>query len=203
MNRTSLFRYETVLMVLVALVLIAPSILGATGKRAKGEFGFLVGRAAGTTFDMVTTDSTARESSGRTDPALTAGIFFEQRLYRGVWAGMNIDYHQFHQDLWGDFDLKSSVLNLSFRLSYHHRSSDRKWSVRPGVASGVALVQKVYTVNASQYITLKPFVETVYQVTPKIGLILELGVFSSVWGGNDEYDITIRPTLFTRFGLKM
>jgi len=203
MARWSFYRYRIVLAALVGMMLIAPNVMGATGKRARGEYGIMLGRVSGTTFDMVTTDSLESESHGHTDASFTGGIFFEQRLFRAVWAGMSIDFHQFYQNFGTVFRLKSTVLNLSARVSYHHRSRDGKWSVRPGVASGVALARKIYTVNPSQFITLKPFVETVYQVSPKVGLILELGVFSTVWGGNDEYDITIRPTVFTRFGLLM
>ena len=111
MARSSFYRYRIVLAALVGMMLIAPNVLGATGKKAKGEYGIMLGRVSGTTFDMVTTDSLENKSHGHTAAAISTGITFEQKLFRAVWMGMSIDFHEFSQNFETTFDLRSWVLN--------------------------------------------------------------------------------------------
>ena len=45
--------------------------------------------------------------------------------------------------------------------------------------------------------------ETVYRLSPKVGLVGEIGIFSTVWGGNDEFNVLAGPTTLLRVGLVM
>jgi hypothetical protein len=183
------------------VALLAPNLLGATGKRAKGEFGLMVGFLDGMTIKFGSKGSDPLPWHVESDAGIAGGIFFDQKAFRTIWAGMSIDYYRVRKDTDLFENPSAGALNLALRLSLRLRSADGKWVIRPGVATGVALLGEVFAMTTTQHWTLKPFVEVVYYVSPKVGLITEMGVFNTLQGGNDDVDITSGPAVTIRFGL--
>ena len=193
----------TVCSILILAVITVSSAMAAEGKKAKGEFGMMIGFLDGMTIKFGPKDSDPLPWHVESDAGITGGIFFDQKVFRPIWAGMSIDYYQVRKDIGFYENPSAGALNLALRLSLRSRSADGKWVIRPGVASGVALLGEVFSMSTTQHWTLKPFVEIVYYVSPKVGLITEMGVFSTLQGGNDDVDITTGPSVTIRFGLLM
>ena len=185
----------------VVLVFLAQTAVAVEGKKARGEFGLMIGSLGGMTVEVTSKHDGSRGYDIETKAGFSAGLFFEQKLLGPVWAGMSIDYYEVRGDQLFFRDESPRTLGLALRFSGRLRSAGGSWVFRPGVASGVVLLGQVEYLKTSQHVMIKPFVEAVYRVSPKVGLVGELGIFNTVWGANDDYNILAGPTTLLRFGI--
>jgi hypothetical protein len=192
---------RAVLCLLAFVLLSVPNAQAMEGKKAKGEFGIMVGFLGGMTVKFEDKECGVFSGSMETDAGISAGLFFEQKVFGPVFAGVTIDYYKVQNELTEFYGGSPRSLGLALRISGHMQSDNGLWVFRPGVASGVTLLGQIGYVKTSQHVTIKPFIEAVYRASPKVGLIAEIGIFSSVWGGNDCYDIEAGPTTLIRFGV--
>jgi hypothetical protein len=182
-------------------VLLISCAVAVEGKKARGEFGLMVGSLGGMEVETTSKEDDSRGWDVETAAGFSAGIFFEQKLVGPVWTGVSIDYYEIRGEGEHHFDDNPRTLGLALRLSGRLRSTGGSWIFRPGVASGAVLIGDVDYLTTSQHIMVKPFVEVVYRASPKVGLVGELGIFSTVWGANDDYNIHTGPTTLLRFGV--
>ncbi len=203
MARSSSFRYGLLLTLVFGPLLIAPNALGASGKKAKGEFGIMIGSLGDMDIKLTSKDSGNSAGDLEIDGGLSVGIFFEQKSFLGLWLGASIDYYQIDSRLDALSDDDPKTLGLALRISGRVRSADGRWILRPGISSGAVMLGEVGYLKTSQHVSIKPFIEVVHQASPKVGLAGEISIFSTVWGANDDYTILAGPTLLIRFGLVM
>jgi hypothetical protein len=190
-------------LLLVALVCFANTAIAVEGKKARGEFGVVIGSLGGMTVEVTSKDDGSRGSDIETESGFSGGIFFEQKALGPIWMGMTLDYYEVRGKMLSFLDESPKTLGLALRVSGRLRSNNGLWVFRPGIASGVVLLGQVGYLKTSQHVMIKPFVETVYRVSPKVGLVGEISVFSTVWGANDDYNILAGPTTLIRFGIVM
>jgi hypothetical protein len=160
----------------------------------------MIGFLNGMTIDAHATDTAYYDASIDSDMGLSVGFSLDQAVYRSFWVGLTIDLLQVRKGFgFGDYSAKA--LNPALRFSLHLRAAGSRWSFRPGVACGVALLEEIYSFKSSQYLTLRPFLQAVCHVSPKTGILFELNEFQTLQGGNDDYDIEAGPTFGLRIGL--
>lgn len=196
------FRLVPVLMI-VALMAVPQAVLAKSEKRtgkAKGEFGILIGSIPSMDIELTRKGSNI-SSSFETDGDLSGGLFFEQRTYAGLWAGLSLDVHRISKDFYNDKSENEMGLGLALRLSTRFVDQRGRWILKPGIASGVAMFPEVYNVQSSQYWTLIPFVEVVHMATPKLGILGQVSMLNTLMGGNSDYDISVGPGVLVRLGL--
>jgi hypothetical protein len=189
------------LMICLVLSLAGGGVRADEVKKVRGEFGIMFGFLDGMALDVYDKDSGHKVSSIDTDMGLSGGASFDQGIYRSLWVGVTIDLFQVRKSVGMFGDVSARVLNPSLRLSFHQRQVGSLWSFRPGVACGVALVEEIFGYKASQYVTLRPFLQTVCHLTNKTGLLFEISEFQTLQGGNDNYDIEAGPAWGFRVGL--
>ena len=184
----------------ISLLMLSGYAAANEGKKATGEFGVMIGFLDGMTINAYAKDSTNSDGSIDSDMGLSGGISFDQAVYRSFWAGLTIDVFQVRKEI-AFLEVSARTLNPALRLSFHIRSAGSNWSVRPGIACGVALLEEVSGYKASQYVTLRPFLQTVCYLTPETGFLIEASVFQTLQGGNDDFDIDAGPSFGLRVGL--
>lgn len=187
----------------LVLSVLCTSATAVEGKKARGEFGLMVGSLGGMTVELTSKDDDSRGSDLETESGFSGGLFFEQKALGPIWMGMSLDYYEVRGKMLSFLDESPRTLGLALRVSGRLRSNNGLWVFRPGVASGVILLGQVGYLKTSQHVMIKPFVETVYRVSPKVGLVEEISIFSTVWGANDDYNILAGPTTLIRFGVVM
>lgn len=184
----------------LALLLVCSRAAAVEGKKARGEFGVMLGYLGGMTIETHAKDTAYSDGSIDSDMGLSAGVSFDQHLYRSFWAGLTIDLFQVRKEIWV-VGISARALNPSLRLSFHLQQAGSHLSFRPGVACGVALLEEVLDYKASQYVTLRPFLQTVCHLTSQTGLLIETSMFQTLQGGNNDYDIDAGPSFGLRIGL--
>jgi len=187
-------------LLLMVSICFADTTIAVEGKKARGEFGVMIGFLDGMEIDAHAKDSAYSDGSIDSDMGLSCGVSLDQGLYRSLWVGLTIDLFLVRKDIWV-VQYSARALNPSLRLSLHLRQAGSRWSFRPGVACGVALVEEILSYKASQYVTLRPFLQTVYHITPQTGLLIEGCIFTTLQGGNNDYDIEAGPSFGARIGL--
>jgi hypothetical protein len=100
------------------------------------------------------------------------------------------------------FDLPRSEALLDVSLNFKGEVScfDDQLAVRPGVGIGFGTMRRRATLNGTNYLTLKAFVETIYSLPGDRGILAEIGVWQAPSGGDDDTLVHIGPLLLLRFG---
>ncbi len=183
-----------------ALLILCGSASAAEGKQARGEFAVMFGFLDGMTIDARAKDTGFYDASIDSDMGWSAGASFDQGVFRSIWLGLTIDVFQLRKEILGG-DITAKSINPALRLSVHYQPKGSQWSLRPGVACGAALLEEVFRYKASQYVTLRPFLQVVCRLTPRTGFLIETNMLKTLRGGNDNYDIKAGPSFGVRIGL--
>jgi len=197
------FRFDNFRWSLVAcfaLLALCGNATAVEGKKARGEFAMMFGFLDGMTIDAHAKDSGFYDTSLDSDMGWSAGVSFDQGVYRSIWLGLTIDLFQLRKEVFG-MDATAKAMNPALRLSVHYQPTGSNWSFRPGVACGVALVEEILEFKNSQYVTLRPFLQIVCHLTPQTGLLVETSMLRTLRGGNDNYYIEAGPAFGLRIGL--
>ena len=76
-----------------------------------------------------------------------------------------------------------------------------KMFLKPAVSVGFAYLAQMGDLPASQFLSIKLFVETHFTIDARKAWVGELGLFHAPTGSNGKYDVTLGPGLFVRWGL--
>jgi hypothetical protein len=185
----------------LALSPLCGSASATEGYKPRGEVGVMFGFLNGMKFDAHPKDPADSTRLVDTDTGLSGGISFDRVLYRSCWLGLTIDLFQVRKDATVSQDITAKAMNASLRLSFHYRPAESQWSFRPGVACGIALVGEFLDFKAGQYLTLRPFFQTVCHLSNRTAFLMEVSMFQTLQGGNDDYDIDAGPAWGFRVGL--
>lgn len=93
------------------------------------------------------------------------------------------------------------MIDASLGLKYELKLTHANMMLRPGVAIGYGFLPEINAIRASNYATIKVFLEAHFPVAIKRTVVCEVGLFGAPTGGNATYDLTLGPAYCLRVGL--
>jgi len=132
----------------------------------------------------------------KTDPGVSGGLFFDFPVTSRFYAGLSVDFH--NVVLVKDQQIMID-LGLTLKPLFPLKSS--KMTLIPVFSAGYAYLSELNVFEPTEYLNLKLFLETHFQMTRKRAWVGDIGVSYMPTGGNGTYDIQIGPTFFIRWGL--
>lgn len=190
-----MIRFVRFISCLALSLVIVSGTARAINKRDKvaDHFGLKIGLIHSGTVDLETTD-------WDTDRAVSFGVMFDFRLFRGFSLGPAIDMHKFQFSV-GKYSDAAYMLNGSLVARLEIPIGKKGWLLRPGFGVGGGAMGKIGGLENSTYLTLTPVIELLAPVGPRNKLVLELALLSG--SGNDgETDISTGGLLLTRIGMR-
>ena len=178
------------LCVLIVILFTAGSASAArtTAEPTRGIFGAKVGFMSrgnvGGDFDL------------QTEVGSTGQIYTDFPLWGRLFGAAAFDFY--YMEIVHDNNI---MIDASFGLKYEFRMSHSNMLLRPGVAIGYGFLPEINQIRASNYATVKVFLETHFPVSIKRAVVCEVGVFGAPTGGNAAVDVTLGPAYFVRVGL--
>lgn len=157
----------------------------------KETFGFKIGYYGGGNININTREY-------ETDPGLCFGGNFDIQVSRKFYFGIALDFAQFK--MWGESEY---IVNGSLIMKHEIPIKHRTLLLRPAVGIGLAMMQEVYWMDNTYYVTLQFFNEFVTIINGKTNLLWDIGLLWELSGGNDIDVITGGPFLLIRFGLSI
>ncbi|MBD3258094.1 hypothetical protein GF377_06640 [candidate division GN15 bacterium] len=93
------------------------------------------------------------------------------------------------------------LLDVGLHFKALLRPFGNRFAVRPGGGIGYGVMRRLENLNGSNFLTLKAYVEFVYQFDTERVILIDVGVWDAPTGGDAETDITIGPLAFVRAGI--
>jgi hypothetical protein len=193
------------LVVFIFLFMVGSS-LGQTGSKSKSVFGIKCGLLDGNTFKL----SEVRNGSGSYDGAykesgLGGGFFLDIPVGRRFYAGFSIEVQSIKiltaQNGIPLSDDSKRLLEVGANFKFKMPVRRTPIIFKPGIELGLGILSDAPVIGNSRYLIFKTFLETVLMTGKRIGFLGEIGFWSVLKGGNDEYNITMGPTLMLRGGM--
>ena len=195
-----------VLLVVFVLLQMAGTSSGQTGEKSKSIFGIKIGSIGGNTFKL----TEVRSGSGSYDGAykesgLGGGFFLDIPVGRRFYGGFSIEVQSIKiltaQNGIPLTDESKRLLEVGANFKFKMPVHNSPIIFRPGIGAGFGILSDAPVIGNSRYFIFKTFLETVVMTGKRIGFLGEIGFWSVLAGGNDEYDITMDPTLMLRGGM--
>jgi len=159
------------------------------GKWHRGLFGFRGGII----------NSTNIKIDGRkfdANVALTAGILFDFPMTHKSTFGFTADIIDVQVA-----SERQKALDVGVAFKYAAYKKESQMALKPGFGVGYAYLAHWKLLNASGYLTLKLFLETLFYSNHKYAWLADFDIFWAPVGGNEEHDVSYGPALMVRFGL--
>nr|MBN2278237.1 hypothetical protein [candidate division Zixibacteria bacterium] len=130
------------------------------------------------------------------DDDVWGGIYLDYPIHKKLYLGAAVDIIQF--EYWDD---KYYILDISLVTKFRIKTNDPDLFLHPAVGVGYAWAQDIPNYGESDYLTFQFFMEMLYKLTAKQGLVIDMGYLWGPNGGNDRHDITFGPMFIFRGGL--
>lgn len=156
--------------------------------KGRGQVGPKVGLISRTTIN-------ANNEEHQTKINVSFGLFFDVPVSGPFFSGVAVDLHNFQV-----LDQQQFFLDFSVPLKYTYAPRRAGIAVKTGVAVGLGHLAHITFMDATNYLTLKGFVELHYLLPKMRAWVFELGVVTAPTGGNSDVDSSIDPILYSRIG---
>ena len=133
----------------------------------------------------------------KTDPGVSGGVFFDFPVTPRFYAGVAVDFHNIVlvMDQQAMIDVGLTIKHL---IPMNEKS---KMTLVPAASAGYAYLSGLNVFEPTEFLNLKLFVETHFEINRKRSWVGDIGVSYMPAGGNGAYDIKIGPAFFIRWGL--
>jgi len=184
-------------LVFITLAIIGGYLLAARSARAdyfgappptRGIVGVKAGFVTGANFKA------ARQM--KTDPGGSIGAFADFPVTSRVYIGVSVDFHNIV--LVTD---QQMMIDIGLTFKHHFPLKSSKMILVPVMSAGYAYLSEVNIFEATEFLNLKLFFETHFQINKKRSWVGDIGISYMPTGGNGTYNIEIGPTYFLRWGL--
>jgi hypothetical protein len=130
------------------------------------------------------------------DPGATIGVFFDVPTVSSLMSTFNIDIYDIRMD-----PVSERFIDVSagFKWVFHKSRSKLAW--KPGAAVGLGYLAHIGNIRPSTYLTVKGFMELMFFTGSRHAWVFNLGVVAAPAGGNENYDITVDPSLYFQVGI--
>jgi hypothetical protein len=139
-----------------------------------------------------------------TKTGFSLGFVFEKQRDDNFITGFTIDLDEIKAE---GTDERSLMANFSFIIKKDHSTSNKKVSLRPGVAVGIALLDEIGVsefkrIDKTALLTLRFIGEIAFRAGPTSELIGELSIFWAPYGRDNVHNISGGPMLVFRAGIR-
>ena len=128
--------------------------------------------------------------------ALTAGVLFDFPLTHKSTFGFTADLIDVQVA-----SERQKALDVGMAFKYAVYKKEKMMSLKPGFGIGYSYLAHWRLLNASGYLTLKLFLETLFYSSHRYAWLFDFDIFWAPVGGNNEHDVTYGPAVMIRFGL--
>lgn len=138
--------------------------------------------------------------------SLTGGLFFDLPFGSRLSYGLSADFFSMSwesEEAPFPFEESAWLLDLGVTLKGNFVSESSAIGFRPGIGVGIGVLPRMETANvaASNYVTLKAFLEVIYSTPGDLSFLIDVGVWHAPSGGDNATDIKVGPLVFLRAGV--
>ena len=189
-----------VIWILLILLLTANDSLGQSREKTKSIFGIKIGNIFENDFKLSPLKNGSTSYSYYTkESSLGGGVFLDmpigQRFYGGFSLEIQTVKFAYYSKYW---KLLEFGANFKIKIPVPHNS----FIFRPGLGLAFGIMSDAPVLENSRFLIGKAFLESVIMAGKKFGFLFDIGLWSVLKGGNDDYNITMGPTLMFRLGLQ-
>lgn len=193
MRQKYIWRLTAIVLALIVATSAAFSSENMVGKRFgkwhRGLFGFRGGIINAATMKV---DGQKYDA----DVALTAGVLFDFPLTKRSTYGFTADLVDVQVA-----GVRQKAIDVGVAFKYAAYKKESMMALKPGFSVGYAYLAHWELFNASGYLTLRLFLETLFYSNHRYAWLLDFDIFWAPVGGNKEHDVTYGPAIMARFGL--
>ncbi len=188
---------KTIIIFGTILIFLCASTI--TAGETKGIFGVKFGTYGAGTVTLTDKVNNA-EVDFRTLSNNTFGILLDYPIKSNWLAGLSVDIVSIETKALDTVLHNKSLLNLSLNMKRVINTSGGNFKFQPSIGLGVAMVPKIDEIKASQYTTMRIFVEMLIKPS-RLGFLVDVGQTWSLGGGNGDYSIKMGAVTVMRVGI--
>jgi hypothetical protein len=192
---------------IVLTLILAPAIsMGQSNNESSALFGIKIGMINGNTFKLSELRGGGSYNGLYKKTGLDGGVFFDFPVGQRFYAGVSIEIQGIKIMTDRDGFLLSNdakkLLDIGANFKIKIPSAHDAFIFRPGVGLAFGVLSDAPVIENSRFLIGKVFLETVITGGEKSGVVFDIGLWSILKGGNDDYNITMDPTLMLKLGLQ-